>query len=301
MTDVAAPAAPAAPAPVPAAAAPLSAAAALLGDAPAPPADPAAPAPAVPAPVEGKPWYGEITDPDLKAWVDNKEFKTPADALESQRNLEKLLGGDKLPLPKDEADKDGWERVYKALGRPDDAKGYKLPIPDGMDPKFAGEASTWFHGAGLSNSQAVKLTENWNTWAQAQMADAEKAFQVQSANDMADLHKEWGSQADANVELYRRGCKQFGVDQAMAAKLETAVGTKDFMKLMVGISKGLAEHAFELGDNPGLATTQAGAMAKIAALKGDTEWTKSYLAGDKTKLAEMERLQKLAFPVERAA
>jgi hypothetical protein len=38
------------------------------------------------------------------------------------------------------------------------------------------------------------------------------------------------------------------------------------------------------------------AQQKMAALKQDQAWVKDYLHGSKDKIAEMERLTKLAFP-----
>jgi hypothetical protein len=48
-----------------------------------------------------------------------KGWRGPADMLTSYRALEKMLGSEKLPLPRDEADREGYERIYKALGRPE--------------------------------------------------------------------------------------------------------------------------------------------------------------------------------------
>jgi hypothetical protein len=68
------------------------------------------------------------------------------------------------------------------------------------------------------------------------------------------------------------------------------------------IGKGLGEHTFETGDVPGggFSGGQTAALAKIDALKGDTDWMKSYLGGDKTKLSQMEQLQRAAYPGEQS-
>ena len=60
-----------------------------------------------------------------------KGWRGPADMLTSYRALEKMLGSEKLPLPRDEQDRDGYERVYKALGRPDGLSWTEIEIvPD---------------------------------------------------------------------------------------------------------------------------------------------------------------------------
>ena len=46
--------------------------------------------------------------------------------LESHASLEKLLGHEKVPIPKDVNDVEGWNRFSKAMGIPDKAEGYGL-------------------------------------------------------------------------------------------------------------------------------------------------------------------------------
>jgi len=58
-------------------------------------------------------------------------------------------GGEKVPVPKGESDTEGWERVYKALGRPATPEDYKL-----SDMESAAE----YHKLGLSARQASGLS-----------------------------------------------------------------------------------------------------------------------------------------------
>ena len=72
-------------------------------------------------------WLAGVPD-DLRGLAEEKGWKEPADALRTARQMEEFLGADKagrgLVLPKDEEDKEGYERVYRAMGRPDNADGY---------------------------------------------------------------------------------------------------------------------------------------------------------------------------------
>ena len=82
--------------------------------------------------------------------------------LTSYRALEKMLGSEKLPLPRNDQDRHGYERVYKALGRPDSPDGYGIVQDGSADPAFANEAARWFHEAGLSTRQGQPLAEQFN-------------------------------------------------------------------------------------------------------------------------------------------
>ena len=69
-------------------------------------------------------WYNSVFQRDEnKGLAELKAWNTADNMLDSHRNLEKLVGVDKLPLPKNEADKEGWDRVYTRLGRPRETRG----------------------------------------------------------------------------------------------------------------------------------------------------------------------------------
>jgi hypothetical protein len=50
------------------------------------------------------------------------------------RKLAKLVGGEKVPLPKGEPDSEGWQCVCKALGRPAKSEDYQLPDLESAAP-----------------------------------------------------------------------------------------------------------------------------------------------------------------------
>ena len=91
---------------------------------PSPGVDPAAPAQPGLTPYGGHqkgpvaPWLESVQDMELREFIQNKGWNDPGEMAQGYRNLEKLVGGEKVPLPKGDTDNEGWERVYKALGRP---------------------------------------------------------------------------------------------------------------------------------------------------------------------------------------
>jgi hypothetical protein len=98
-------------------------------------------------PVAG--WVEKVADAELREFIRNKGWNDPADMAVGYRHLEKLIGGEKVPVPKGESDTEGWERVYKALGRPATPEDYKL-----SDMESAAE----YHKLGLSARQASGLS-----------------------------------------------------------------------------------------------------------------------------------------------
>lgn len=250
-----------------------------------------------PATAANAAWYDSIQDSDLKGYVQNKGWSDPADLAVGYRNLEKLLGGEKIPMPKGQDDAEGWQRVYDALGRPKSAEDYKLSVPDGFDPGFATEAAQQFHKLGLSAQQAQALTE----WFNGTQTGAVEAFQQQAAaqaeTEIQDLRREWGGAWEENVELGRRAAREFGLSDEKLSAIESALGTGEMLKFMSRVGRGLVEHNFESGrGTQGFGMTPDAARQRVAALRQDAGWSAKYLSGDADARAEMAKLMQLAFP-----
>lgn len=261
----------------------------------APSAAPDAAPPAVKA--DPASWVDGITDADLRGYVQNKGWKDPADLAHGYKNLEKLLGGEKLPMPKGADDKDGWSRVYDALGRPKAAEDYKLQVTEGADPAFAKAAAAKFHELGISQAQAAALSEWWNGTASAQAQAAAQQSASQSEADVAALRQEWGSAWDENVELGRRAAREYGLEPADLEQLERGLGTKKMLSLMARIGRGQVEHNFEGGrTSQGFGMTPDAARARISALRDDPSWATQYMNGNADARAEMTRLMQIAYP-----
>lgn len=139
-------------------------------------------------------------------------------AMESYANLEKLLGHEKVPLPKGPEDKDGWARFSKALGVPDKADGYGLSdvkLPDSMkgftiDKQRFAEV---VHAHKLTPDQAKGL---WKTYNDIQIDSYNRAMQdhQKSITDTINrLKGEWGDAYDTNVELGQMVINKFSDDQ----------------------------------------------------------------------------------------
>ena len=302
----AAPAAPAAPAGAPTAATPAAPAAPAL-------AAPAAPAPAPTTPAANGAWYDGFENAEVKTWTQAKGFKDASAVAESAYNLEKLIGHDKagrtLVIPKDDASPEELKAFHAKLGVPDSPDGYQLPVPEGADPAFAKTAAQWMHEAGVPPKQAAALAEKWNAFAADQQKQQNDKLISNSDKAFSDTTARWGKDADANLELGKRF-----VSQLMPAEIQMDDGTKvprqqflervfnttgataAMLELFAKAGKGMGEHAMHQGGTPagGVMSPQA-AQAKITALKGDSAWLNSYLNGDKAKLAEMTRLNEIAF------
>lgn len=248
-------------------------------------------------------WLGENVPDDLKGYVQNKGWKGGMEAVEGYRNLEKLVGEKRLALPKDENDAEGLSKVYDALGRPKNPADYKLPVPEGTDPKFAEAAAKVMHEAGLGAKQAQKLATWWNDQMAAGAKAAEEAAQRQREQDIEAVRTEWGGATTERVETVKRAERtflaEFGDD--IIDKMENGMGVKQYLAFMYRIGSAIGEHGGAAGldsqrPGSGSALTPDQAKAEITRLRADPVWVKAYTSGGSAERARMDQLQKWAHP-----
>lgn len=199
--------------------------------------------------------------PQLPTWVgQNQEYQTyaqqkgwdsPEKAVASYRELEKLLGGEKLPLPKDPADKEGWDRVYKALGRPDSPDGYGIQVAQGGDAEFAKRAAGKFHELGLPANMAKGLSEWYESEAKAAHEAEETAFVQKAEAEFTQVKQNWGANYDQNMEITGRAAKALGLGEQQLDALERSLGTKAMYDLLFAHGQAISEAGFRQGEGGG--------------------------------------------------
>jgi hypothetical protein len=231
-----------------------------------------------------------------KGFVENKGWKSPADAVESFVNLEKLFGADKAGrtavLPKDENDAEGRKAFYAKIGVPDSADAYELPLPDGDDGSFAKTASGWFHQHGVPKAAAQGIAKAWNEHISKLVADGEAAEKQASEHAANEVRASWGPEAAKKEEHARRAFRHvFGEDKL--ATYEKALGTAEFLKMAALVGEKIAEPGFagEGGGGGSFSMQPSVAKARIEELR--TKRLANQIS-EKEFFAEMERLGPIA-------
>lgn len=270
-----------------------------------PAAAPAAPA-AAPVPAPGvapvaQPavaWLPKA-DADTSGYIQTKGWQGPEDVLTSYRNLEKMIGADRagrtVVLPTDEGSVE-WGAVFDKLGRPANADGYNLPLPEGADPAFAKAASAKMHELGLSAKQGAALAAWWNEYAAAAASASSASEEAELAAEHAALVKDWGTGPDAQMrrELARRAAVHLGLDETSIEAIEKNAGYSKTMKALAKMGDLLREHGAEgLGEMGSFGMTPEGAKAKRAQLMVDKEWGKRAMNPASAEWAEMQRLDRI--------
>jgi hypothetical protein len=183
-------------------------------------------------------WVDAISDPEVLGSIQKKGWSAPAaDIVQGYRKPEQLVGNEKVPLPKGEQDVEGWERLFTALGRPTAPDAYKLPDAD---------TAAKFHEVGLNTRQAEAIS-GWlgESRERATKTAAEEAA-AKRLVELGAVRTEWGVAYEEDLRHSERAVKEYALTEH-ASKIESAMGTANWLKLTAQLGRGLGEHAFTTG------------------------------------------------------
>jgi len=246
-------------------------------------------------------WFAAL-DGDTQGWLENKGW-TEGDGLtqmvRAHRSLESMMGRDKVVWPKDAQDKQAWGEIHRRMGVPARWEEYGL-VPLGADGKpdaaadrsYADGMAQVLHGLGIGKETATALaTEHAKLQSALTAADNEN-FQRTSQQDFDALRREWGGESDARLAAAQRASRAFGIEPATMGKIERAIGTRAMVTLLAEIGVAISEDRGSGvgGFGGGGWLTPDAANARLVELRGDKDWTRRYFAGDKSAIAEYDRL-----------
>ena len=203
----------------------------------APPADPPPAAP--PAAPPDFQWKGQLVadysnSATLKPYPDTKEGLN--NVVKSHLELEKLLGHEKVPIPKDANDEAGWAQFTKALGIPEKPEGYELEdsqTPESLKGVTFDKArfAEIVHKHKLTPAQAKGLWADYTAMTKDTYATALKEHQTKMDTVKNQLRVDWGDAYDTNVELGQMVINRFSTEKGMedfitASLLKEPMGVK---------------------------------------------------------------------------
>lgn len=265
------------------------------------PAD-AGTAPASGADTSNQPWFSGV-DAETSGYLSNRgwdklDAKTVAlEAIKAHRNAEQKLGAPAdrlLRIPTDVNDKDGWDKIHTALGRPKDASGYDFTGLNEAGEGFTNFAREFAYKNNLPKGVGEALAKEFVAYAtnEEQRETAEQTANLE--REKTELKKEWGFNFQANLSVAQAAAQKLGIDPGAVAALESQTGYASVMKMFQKIGQAIGEDRFVTSTATGKVMTREGAQARIAELKSDREWVNKYLNGDSGAKREMEDLIRIS-------
>lgn len=142
-----------------------------------------------------------------KFWKDNKlDYEGLG---KSYLSLEKLLGSEKIPVPRSDDDAEGWERYFKAGGKPEKADDYEFKVDrDKLPQNFYDEEAEksfrqWAHANHLNKRQAANLHD---AYVKAHL-ERHKAWEDNRKQTQAKLQTDLMREHGAGYEGFMKGAK----------------------------------------------------------------------------------------------
>ncbi|KAA5932327.1 MULTISPECIES: hypothetical protein [unclassified Pantoea] len=142
----------------------------------------------------------------------------------------------------EEGDAEGWGNVWSKLGRPENAEGYELPVPEGDSGEFAGAASSKMFELGVSKKQAQGIAEWYNSQQALAIEQVHQQREQQATENIAAIRKEWGNNFDSNVAVANKAISAYLAPEAIQALKESGLGSNPhFVKAFHKIGQSLSE------------------------------------------------------------
>ncbi len=191
------------------------------------------------APVETTPWHSQ----ENAEIVQRAGWKSPDDAIQSYRNLEKMDSG-KVKMITADSPAEEKSAFYKAAGRPETADGYKVPeLGEGQEvnKEFFGGMAAVAHEAGMSGTQFDKIVDRYIEYENQVKEAAVVEFNRYREEADRKLHENYGADYDKNIELSKRAYTEYANDdlkELLATdKYKSLMNEPPFIDMMVEMGK----------------------------------------------------------------
>jgi len=243
-------------------------------------------------------------DESLRNHPSLEKFKDIKDVVKSYVEIQKLVGMDKLPLPKDlsKATPEEWATIFSRLGRPEKADGYKLPElqrPEGYPEPDLEETKALLnesHKLGLLPQQLAGLYEFFMKGEFAKFNKFTQDSEKERFDAETSLRREWGKAYEEKVSKAKALLVQYGGEE-IKDFIEDWGNEPAFIKFLANIASKMSEDA--LGGKPvGIIKTPEEAKVEIAKIMGDSKHPYFDAQHPEHELAvkKMEDLHKQAYP-----
>ena len=193
-------------------------------------------------------WRTTLPD-DIAGDKSLENIKDVGSLAKSYIHAQKLVGADKIPVPNKYATEKDWDEVYKRLGRPETADGYKFDVKD-VNQDGLKSFATQAHKMGLLPHQANEMVKWYQENVNAENSAKDQVAETARTEATANLKKEFGLAFDQKLKAASSLAKQYVDASVLDAPM--ADGSK-------------------LGDNPAIIK----AFANLAEKMGEDQFVNS--------------------------
>ena len=210
-------------------------------------------------------------------------FSNMDDFVKSYLHSQKLVGSEKISVPNKYATDQDWKEVYKKLGTPENADGYKYDLPedhrieDDVLKSFSNEAVK----LGLLPHQAQGIMKYYNDVINEGMNDQAAQMKVSQEESAKELRKEYGATFDRQIQSAKNLAhstlgKEFVTDTLLQDGSRLG-DNPTLIKAFVNLANKLSEDVMVKGDSvPYLTVPEINKQIAALQQEGSAYWDKKH-------------------------
>jgi|TARA_R110001592_G_scaffold13613_1_gene62250 hypothetical protein len=192
---------------------------------------------------------------------------------------QKMVGTDKIALPKADATPEEMAAFYDRLGRPKEYEFEKAELPEGMsyNEDMEKQMKNMMHESGLTNKQANDLYKGYMGYMGTQYSEQAAQSEGQKQEWFKELQKDLGKAFDQEVDLSQRAARELGGDDFLKWLDTSGQGNNPmFVKMFAKVGKMMSEGGAEPGKPQSFEMTPDSAKAEIGRLQRDPNFMNQY-------------------------
>ncbi len=246
-------------------------------------------------------WYQQLSaeadgeEPSLRDWAKSRGYKTLDDVVKSARDNQKAVrDSGRIKVPGDDAAPEDVATFRKAIGVPDDPKGYKLPELKGEDGEPIPLNTTKLQNiASIAHKHGIPAKALEATLQEIAEADAlELSTTETEIQSRAEAHAaKWGAQRAEKVAAVGRGLEALGLTRDEALAIRAAITPERALDIFAKLGAGIGEDTMvDGGGRQRFGVSGAEAQKQLDAKRADPEWVKKAMVPGTPENAEYTRL-----------
>lgn len=168
------------------------------------------------------------------------------------KNAQKLIGGEKIPVPTKHTTEEEWQGIFKKLGLPEKMDEYGVKFKEGapVDEKFTKDFKEQAYKLGLLPKQAQAMADWFTNVNEGAIQYTQEQAKANFEKEVNTLKQEWGNAFDLNVSRANKAVKELGGDELLQHLTAKGLGADaKTMKFLAAVGEKLfAEHKFVEGE-----------------------------------------------------
>jgi hypothetical protein len=246
-------------------------------------------------------WYSSLSaeadgdNPSHRDYAKAKGWKTPDDVTKSYREMERLQReSGRVKVPAEGAKPEEIAEFRKAIGVPEDAKGYTIPEIKGADgnpiplnDSLLNGVLEDAHAEGLPKAGVDGLVAKFIQRQLDEVADIDNKMKADAEKHVAS----WGSEKVEKMAAIDRAAAALGITKDEMVALRNAWGPEKALDRLVKLGQGMAEDVLITGGKGRFGVSGAEAKAEMDKLKADPEFQKKVSIKGSPERMRWDRLQ----------